>query len=157
MHIRQCNIRIGKAFDCLPVTEHVQTEGFAHGHALVALSVDIEVNVATVNAVLFKTVNCALIERSIAYCQIFCGDYDFAVLVHFSASGFNSGLCEKVVIGMLQITRTDCRTKRRVNLQLSAHYNFCSVCRRRKVSNNISFGYGYFNIWLLDKRIRQQE
>ena len=70
MHIRQGHLGVHKALDGEPVAEGVQLEGLAHGHALVALCVDVQIDVGAVIHVLFEAVDRVLGEALVADVQI---------------------------------------------------------------------------------------
>ena len=70
VHIGQGHLGVHKALDGEPVAEGVQLERLAHGHALVALGVDVQVDVGAVIHVLFKAVDRVLGEAPVADVQI---------------------------------------------------------------------------------------
>ena len=70
VHIRQGHLGVHKALDGEPVAEGVQLELLAHGHALVALSIDVQVDVGAVIHVLLEAVDRVLGEARIADVQI---------------------------------------------------------------------------------------
>ena len=70
VHIRQGHLGIRKVLDGEPVAEGVQLELLAHGHALVALGIDVQVDVGAVIHVLFKAVDRVLGEARIADVQV---------------------------------------------------------------------------------------
>ena len=70
VHIRQGHLGIHKALDGEPVAEGVQLEGLAHGHALVALGVDVQIDVSAVVLVLLEAVDRALGKARVADVQV---------------------------------------------------------------------------------------
>ena len=70
VHIRQGHLGVHKALDGEPVAEGVQLERLAHGHALVALGVDVQIDVSAVIHVLFKAVDRVLGKALVADVQI---------------------------------------------------------------------------------------
>ena len=70
VHIRQGHLGVHKALDGKPVAEGVQFELLAHGHALVALGVDVQIDVGAVIHVLFEAVDRVLGEALVADVQI---------------------------------------------------------------------------------------
>ena len=70
VHIRQGHLGVHKALDGEPVAEGVQLERLAHGHALVALGIDVQVDVGAVIHVLLEAVDRVLGEARIADVQI---------------------------------------------------------------------------------------
>jgi len=70
VHIGQGHLGVHKALDGEPVAEGVQLERLAHGHALVALGVDVQVDVGAVIHVLLEAVDRVLGEARIADVQI---------------------------------------------------------------------------------------
>ena len=70
VHIRQGHLGVHKALDGEPVAEGVQLERLAHGHALVALGVDVQVDVGAVVLVLLKAVDRVLGEAPVADVQV---------------------------------------------------------------------------------------
>ena len=70
VHIRQGHLGVHKALDGEPVAEGVQLERLAHGHALVALGVDVQIDVGAVIHVLFKAVDRALGKARVADVQV---------------------------------------------------------------------------------------
>ena len=70
VHIRQGHLGVHKALDGKPVAEGVQLERLAHGHALVALGVDVQIDVGAVIHVLLKAVDRVLGEALVADVQI---------------------------------------------------------------------------------------
>ena len=70
VHIGQGHLGVHKALDGEPVAEGVQLERLAHGHALVALGVDVQVDVGAVIHVLFKAVDRALGKARVADVQV---------------------------------------------------------------------------------------
>ena len=70
VHIGQGHLGIRIVLDGEPVAEGVQLERLAHRHALVALGVDVQVDVGAVIHVLFKAVDRVLGESRIADVQI---------------------------------------------------------------------------------------
>ena len=70
VHIGQGHLGVHKALDGEPVAEGVQLERLAHGHALVALGIDVQVDVGAVIHVLLEAVDRVLGEARIADVQI---------------------------------------------------------------------------------------
>ena len=70
VHIGQGHLGVHKALDGEPVAEGVQLERLAHGHALVALGVDVQVDVGAVIHVLLEAVDRVLGEARIADVQV---------------------------------------------------------------------------------------
>ena len=70
VHIGQGHLGVHIALDGEPVAEGVQLERLAHGHALVALGIDVQVDVGAVIHVLFKAVDRVLGEARIADVQV---------------------------------------------------------------------------------------
>ena len=70
VHIGQGHLGVHKALDGEPVAEGVQLELLAHGHALVALGIDVQVDVGAVIHVLLEAVDRVLGEARIADVQI---------------------------------------------------------------------------------------
>ena len=70
VHIGQGHLGIRIVLDGEPVAEGVQLELLAHGHALVALGIDVQVDVGAVIHVLFKAVDRVLGEARIADVQV---------------------------------------------------------------------------------------
>ena len=70
VHIRQGHLGVHNALDGEPVAEGVQLERLAHGHALVALGVDVQIDVGAVIHVLFKAVDRALGKARVADVQV---------------------------------------------------------------------------------------
>ena len=69
-HIGQGHLGVHKALDSEPVAEGVQLERLAHRHALVALGIDVQVDVSAVIHVLLEAVDRVLGEARIADVQI---------------------------------------------------------------------------------------
>ena len=69
-HIGQGHLGVHIALDGEPVAEGVQLELLAHGHALVALGVDVQIDVGAVIHVLLKAVDRVLGEALVADVQI---------------------------------------------------------------------------------------
>ena len=70
VHIRQGHLGIRDALDGEPVAEGVQLELLAHGHALIALGIDVQIDVGAVVLVLLETVDRVLGEAPVADVQI---------------------------------------------------------------------------------------
>ena len=70
VHIRQGHLGVHKALDGEPVAEGVQLERLAHGHALVALGIDVQVDVGAVIHVLLEAVDRVLGKALVADVQI---------------------------------------------------------------------------------------
>ena len=70
VHIGQGHLGVHKALDGEPVAEGVQLELLAHGHALVALSIDVQVDVGAVIHVLLEAVDRVLGEARIPDVQV---------------------------------------------------------------------------------------
>ena len=66
VHIGQGHLGVHKALDGEPVAEGVQLERLAHGHALVALGVDVQIDVGAVIHVLLKAVDRVLGKALVA-------------------------------------------------------------------------------------------
>ena len=66
VHVRQRHLGVHEALDGEPVAEGVQLEGLTHSHVLVALGIDVQVNVRPVIHVIFKVIDRALVEVAIA-------------------------------------------------------------------------------------------
>ena len=70
VHIGQGHLGVHKALDGEPVAEGVHLERLAHGHALVALRVDVQIDVSAVIHVLVEAVDRVLGEARIADVQV---------------------------------------------------------------------------------------
>ena len=70
VHIGQGHLGVHKALDGEPVAEGVQLEGLAHGHALVALGVDVQIDVGAVVLVLLEAVDSVLGEVFVVDVQV---------------------------------------------------------------------------------------
>ena len=70
VHIGQGHLGVHKALDGKPVAEGVQLELLAHGHALIALGVDVQIDVGAVIHVLFKAVDRVLGKALVADVQV---------------------------------------------------------------------------------------
>ena len=81
VHVGQRHLGVHEALDGEPVAEGVQLEGLAHGHALIALGVDVQIDAAAVVDVLVKAVDRILVEGFVADMEIVLGQCYGGVLL----------------------------------------------------------------------------
>ena len=132
VHVGQRHLSVADAFDGEPVAEGIQFKRLAHGHVLVALGVDVQVDARAVIHVFLKTIDRALVEAVVIDVQVGGGHFHLAAGIPFGIVpvGDAVGVLHPIEIVGVLVQVIDVRRFLAHRVNIAVHIVVCQCTHR---------------------------